>query len=150
VAGIGSATLGRERGGSKTGLYLPSTAIDRWSLERPAGVRPNLAHLDEPVDVERSRKLDDEKTRQNVEARQERGHETLNVRWWLCSSVRSVLLRSGKTAPRFASWLLGSSCGVISRSVVATWRYVSLGLEVVIFVMSSMKKSSTFVLECWG
>lgn len=37
--------------------YLPSAAIDRRSLVRPAGIRPNLAHLDESIDIERPRKL---------------------------------------------------------------------------------------------
>ena len=48
----------------------------------------------------------------------------MDVRWWLCSSVKSALLRFERIVLCFALWALECPHGAVSRSVEAAWRNV--------------------------
>ena len=55
---VRTQTRSRSRGlENEVGTCLPSAVIDRGGLVCPVCVRPALAHLDEPIDVERAREL---------------------------------------------------------------------------------------------
>lgn len=127
--------------------YLPSTAIDRRSFVCPTGIRPNLAHLDESIDIERSRELNGQpragkRIRRSKRNTGQEGMRARNVRWWLCSFAQSALLRFERITLRSAS----CSHGTVSSLVVAAWRNilwdVSCRPEVFIFMVRMESRQS--------